>query len=145
MNQAVRTLLGLAIVATGCTQGENTSSARPSPETASGARGGTLTVADRTYSVVPSVQCSVYPNNQVNIAGHAAEDESLEVTIDFYPDGDGPSGVTLGTDGREGSWFSMRETLQWRIDAQRVSGTATFSEYRGGMGKTAEGSFDISC
>ena len=68
-----------------------------------------------------------------------------EITIDYYPDGDGPIGATLGDDRREGSWFALRETINWQVDGRKVHATATFSEYRGGNGKKAEGSFTISC
>jgi hypothetical protein len=108
-------------------------------------RGGTITVGEQVFTFVPSIQCSVYPGNVVSIAGHATEDESAEITIDYTPDGDGPTGVTIGTDSRPGSWFSIGETLHFEIDGRHVRGTTTFSEYRGGNGRNEKGSFDISC
>lgn len=134
-------------IAAGCGMEDNSSVGQTSAGQASAksSRGGTITVGEQLFTFVPSIQCSVYPNNQVNIAGHTAEDESLEVTIDYYPENDGPIGVILGTDGRDGSWFSSRETTKFEIDGRQVRGTTTFSEFRSGNGKSAEGSFEISC
>jgi hypothetical protein len=139
---------GIAGVLLACTLAACGSDAADTPVAqASGShqRGGTITVGEQVFTFVPSIQCSIYPGNVVSIAGHAAEDESTEITIDYAPDGNGPTGVTIGTDGRAGSWFAIGETLHFDIDGRHVSGSATFSEYRGGNGKTAPGSFDIDC
>ncbi|MGA8203158.1 MAG: hypothetical protein WB812_01490 [Woeseiaceae bacterium] len=136
-------LLAWTIGAAGC--GSDAADGRSAPETSAHERGGTITVGEQVFTFVPSIQCSVYPGNVVSIAGHAAEDESTEITIDYAPDGDGPTAASIDTDGRPGSWFSIRETLQFDIEGRHVRGIATFSEYSGGTGKTAPGSFDIGC
>ena len=146
MRSLVSAIIACAIAA-GCGVESNSGEGQTSAAQASSSysRGGTITVGEQSFTFVPSIQCSVYPNNQVNIAGHTAEDESLEVTIDYYPENDGPIGVILGTDGRDGSWFSSRESTKFEIDGRQVRGTTTFTEFRGGNGKSAEGSFEIRC
>jgi hypothetical protein len=140
------TLLFACAVAAGCGWDSNPGVGPTSDDQASSSnsRGGTITVGEQTWTFVPSIQCSIYAGNLVSIAGHAAEDPSLEIVID-YTTQRGPVGVSVGADRREGSWFAVRDSLQWQIEGQQVRGTATFSEFRGGSGKSAEGSFDISC
>jgi hypothetical protein len=103
-------------------------------------RGGTITVGDSSWTIVPSTQCSIYPGKVVSIAGHAAEDESVEIVIDFG----GPDQVRIG-EGRDAIWHAVRDTIEMSIDGRQVTGTATFTEYSGGGGKSAAGSWDVSC
>ncbi len=146
----MKRLVALALacgIAAGCGDGGDSGAESASEDQLSAklTRGGIITVGEQSWTFVPSMQCSIYPNNQVNISGHTAEDESYEVTIDYYPENDGPIGVVLGTDGHDGSWFAIREAVKFEIDGRQVRGTATFSEFRSGRGKTAEGSFEITC
>ena len=104
-------------------------------------RGGTLTVGTDTWTIVPAIQCSIYPGGVVSIAGHAAEDPSLEIVIDWC----GPTGVRIGQDGSETSWFGTRDTIQMEIDGKTVRGTATFNEYSTGTGESRPGSFEVNC
>jgi len=140
---AIIVVLGAAI---GCStdSGTGAESASVAQASTTAARGGTITVGEQNWTIVSSTQCSIYPGNVVSIAGHAAEDTSLEIVID-YTTQRGPVGVSVGSDRREGSWFAVKDSLQWQIEERQVSGTATFSEFRSGNGKTAEGSFEISC
>ena len=145
LKQLRRGFAGILLACTLAACGSDAADTPAAQPSGSHQRGGTITVGERVFTFVPSIQCSVYPGKVVSIAGHAAEDENLEITIDYTPDGDGPTSVTIGTDGRPGSWFAIEETLHFDIDGRHVSGSATFSEYRGGNGKTAPGSFDIDC
>jgi hypothetical protein len=107
-------------------------------------RGGTFAVGDDSWTFVPSIQCSVYPGNVVSIAGHAAEDPSLEIVIDYDAER-GPVGARIGDDGSAVSWHAMPDTLRFEIDGRRVRGVATFNVYWTGAGESAPGSFDIHC
>jgi hypothetical protein len=101
-----------------------------------------VTVGEDSWTFVPSTQCSIYPGNVVSIAGHAAEDPSLEIVIDYG----GPTGVTIGTYGREPWWQAVANTMKVEIEGRRmIQGTATFEVYRNGTKETHEGSFEITC
>ena len=76
MNKFTATLLAITIVPTACGDDAGDSAGAASSP-ASDERGGTVTVGETTWTFVPSMQCGVYPNGQVNISGHAAEDQSL--------------------------------------------------------------------
>jgi len=147
------TLLFACAVAAGCGMGSNSGVGQTADAQASSSnsRGGTITIGEQTWTFVPSIQCSIYSGNLVSIAGHAAEDPSLEISID-YTTQRGPVGVSVGTDGRDGGWFAVKDTLQWQIEGRQVRGTATFSESRGDSGSfpggsrsSVEGSFEITC
>ena len=103
-------------------------------------RGGAITVGDTTWQLVPAIQCSVYPGNVVNIAGHAASDPALEIVIDY----NGPTGVRIGGEGAV-SWHAIKDSLKFDIDGKRVQGSATFNTDMFGAGESAPGSFDINC
>jgi hypothetical protein len=104
-------------------------------------RGGTLTVGAETWTIVPAIQCSVFPGNVISIAGHAAEDPSLEIVIDYG----GPTGVRIGDEGTGTSWFGVRDTIQVDIDGKTIRGTATFSDSSSGTGESQPGSFEVNC
>ena len=78
-------------------------------------------------------------HNIVSIAGHAAEDPSMEIALDFG----GPTGVRVG----EGSdaWHAQKDSINVQIEGKRVQGTATFFQYSGSPEATQQGSFDVSC
>ena len=139
------TLLLATIVAYGCGGGAEPTTSIATDSRPSADRGGTITVGDQTWTLVPSMQCSVYPNNQVNIAGHAANDPDFEITVDYYPDGDGPIGVTGGSYGRAGSWGTQRPTVTFTIEGKHVRGTATFDVITQQGQQTVDGSFSITC
>ena len=137
--------LVLIFAATGCSGDEPTSgSAAVSAEGAKPVkaveRGGTISVGEETWILVPKF-CSVYPGNVVNIAGHAQGDPSLEIVIDHG----GPDQVVIGSGGREALWYAMKETLKIQVDGKNVKGAATFNKSMYGSGESAEGSFEVNC
>ena len=106
-------------------------------------RGGSITIGDRTWLIIPSIQCSVYPGDVVAIAGHAESDPDLEIVIDNDPNG--RSGVSIGGKGQAVTWHSVKESLQMTIDGKQVQGSATFSADFGGGGETEQGTFKVDC
>ena len=106
-------------------------------------RGGSVTIGDQSWVIVPSVQCGVYPGEIVSIAGHAESDADLEIVIDHDPSG--RSGVRVGGDGQSASWHSVPETLELSVRGRQVQGSATFSAYFGGAGETKQGTFKVDC
>lgn len=119
----------------------NVPSSMPAP--APGQRGGSIRVGEQTWTIVPSIQCRVFPGGIVSIAGHAESDPKLEIVIDVDPHG--PTGVRIGADGGSVSWNTVRETLKIEVKGKQVKGTATFSVYSGGAGERAEGEFRVDC
>jgi len=103
-------------------------------------RGGTIMVGDTSWEIVPAIQCSVYPGEVVNIAGHAGNDPELEIAIDY----NGPTAVRIGGEGGI-SWYAMKDTLKIKIDGKRVQGSATFNTDFSGAGTSAAGTFDVDC
>lgn len=124
----------------GASQGERAAAASPPQKSQ---RGGSVTVGDQTWILVPAIQCGVYPGDVVAIAGHAASDPDLEIVIDNDPNG--RSGVSIGGDRQAVSWHSTRESLQMKINGKQVQGSATFSTGYGGSGKTEQGTFKVDC
>lgn len=104
-------------------------------------RGGTITVGEESWTIVPSISCSVYPNNVVHIAGHAAENTGLEIVIDWG----GPNQARIAESDSGPGWHAIRDTLEVQVDGKTVKGSATFSEYFSGTGDRAEGSFEVNC
>ena len=100
-------------------------------------KGGSITVGEDSWTLVPAIQCSVYPGDIVNIAGHAKEDDSLEIVIDYG----GPTGVRVGQ-GAD-AWHARKESIAVQIENKRVQGTATFIQHTGS--EEHPGSFDVSC
>lgn len=136
--------LAASLATAGCgTDSDNGGERTGSAPAAKSARGGTITVGEESWTFVPSTQCSVYPGNVVHIAGHAAEDPSLEIVIDYSPD-DGYAEARVGSDSGAG-WHAMRDTLTFQIDGKHVVGSATFNVYATGTGESAQGSFEITC
>ena len=111
--------------------------AQPTPTTQ---RGGTITVGGSSWTIVPATQCSVYSGSVVNIAGHAAEDESLEIVIDYG----GPNQVRIG-EGSGAIWHAVPGSIEMQIEGRRVTGSANFTEQFGGAGTPATGSWDVGC
>jgi hypothetical protein len=134
-------LLALLILSlAGCGESGAEQAAMPEASAQPAQRGGTITVGDSSWTIVPSTQCSVYPGNVVNIAGHAAEDESLEIVIDYG----GPNQVRIG-EGRGAIWHAVPDSIQMQIAGRRVTGSANFTTQPGGTGTSATGSWDVGC
>jgi len=128
----------------GCGGGDSPSAPAATPAAGGSAapaaeRGGMITVGDQTWDIVLK-SCQVYPGPIVNIWGHAESDPELEITIDYG----GPDQVNVG-DGRDALWHAVKETLEVQVDGRSVRGTASFSEFFGGAGNTADGSFEVNC
>jgi len=107
---------------------------------------GTVTIGDESWGVVPSVQCSFTDASGipvVSIAGHAASDESIEITIDFDPRDTGLT-LTVKGAGEDPSWTAINETFTTHVGGTRISGEGTFSNAPIGA-DTAEGSFEVAC
>ena len=135
----------VALAMVGCGSGKDANSEQAQSAAAGGAapaaeRGGTITVGEVSWALIPAIQCSVYPGDVVNIAGHAASDPELEIAIDY----NGPTGVRIGGEGGL-SWYAMKDTLNVQIDGKRVQGSATFNTDFSGAGQSAAGSFDVNC
>lgn len=136
------TLATLAILAlAGCGDGGNGSSEGSGAQASGDEPGGTFIVGDESWTVVPSLQCSIYPGNIVSIAGHAAENPDLEVVIDWG----GPNGARIAESDSGPGWHAVRDTLTIEIDGSVVRGRATFSDNSFGTGERAEGSFEVRC
>jgi hypothetical protein len=137
--------LVLSWLAAGCGAEDDANGQSTMPETTANSpvaaeRGGTIIVGEDSWTLVPAVQCSVYPGDVVSIAGHAAEDPSLEITIDYG----GPNQLVIGS-GRDALWYAKQDTIQIEIEGKRVRGTATFTQYSSGTGESREGSFYVQC
>lgn len=145
----MRTLIGAAVLIAagiaGCdpanTDTSGDTAAATADQTNGSPRGGTFTVGDESWAIVPATQCSVYPGNVVNIAGHAAGNPELEIIIDWG----GPNQARVAESDSGPGWHAIRDTLKVEVNGKAVRGTATFSEYATGTGKTAEGSFEVNC
>lgn len=144
----MRTIEGAVILAVmgfaGCggPGGGNGGSASPAVSQSGGQeRRGTITVGEESWTIVPSISCSVYPGGIVNIAGHAAENPELEIVIDWG----GPNQARIAESDSGPGWHAIRDTLNVEVDGKAVRGSATFSEYFTGTGDQAEGSFEVNC
>lgn len=142
MRPILMSVISVFAVLSGC-GGENggATTSTPGNQPAAVERGGTITVAGERWTFVPSISCSVYPGPVVNIAGHAAEEPSLEIVIDWG----GPNQARIAETDSGPGWHAIRDTLNVEVNGKRVKGSATFSEYYTGTGKQGEGSFDIQC
>lgn len=147
MRNWIASIPALMLAVAGCgpvDHGEDseTSSAPPKDRQASvGAQqGGTISVGEERWTIVPKTQCSIYPGDVVSIAGHAAEDPSLEIVIDYG----GPNQVVIGS-GRNVRWHANKNSMTIKIDGRHVQGAATFTQNVTGTGESREGSFDVTC
>ena len=106
-------------------------------------RGGTISVGEDSWQIVPAIQCRVFPGGIVSIAGHAGSDPDLEIVIDVDPHG--PTGVRVGGEGGGVSWHSVKGSFDIEVQGKRVRGAGTFSQYYGGAGETRQGEFTVDC
>ncbi|HEX5693820.1 MAG TPA: hypothetical protein VFY00_04275 [Arenimonas sp.] len=89
------------------------------------------------------VQCSVGPGPVVSIAGHAAEDEAVEIVVDYHGT-EGPTGVSVTKPGGTVDWTAYA-SMNFQIERQRVQGAGYFTGTMRGIQKQAHGRFDIDC
>jgi hypothetical protein len=157
MKLATRCFGALAIVAAaaGC-QGEDSASgaaAQPANEpatqapaparTADAARTGSIEIDGQAWNVVPAIQCGIYPGPVVAIAGHAAEDEAIEITIDY----DSGGLIQAAVENPDGSlaWRSSDGSLSVSVEGDVVTGRANFTSSAGGSTATEQGTFKVNC
>ena len=142
VSESAAVLLVMSIAGCSGPDSGNSDSASPAASQSAGQqRGGTITVGEESWTIVPSISCSIYPGNIVNIAGHAAENAEMEIVIDWG----GPNQVTIAEHDSAAGWYADRETLVVQVDGKTVKGSATFGEHFGGRGEQAEGSFEVNC
>jgi hypothetical protein len=134
----------LVMSITGCSgpdSGNGDSASSAASQSAGQQRGGIIIVGEEAWTIVPSISCSVYPGNVVHIAGHGENNTELEIVIDWG----GPNQARIAESDAGPGWHAIRDTLDVQVDGKTVKGSATFSEYFGGAGDRAEGSFEVSC
>lgn len=115
----------------------------PAPEASAPRPVGTIVVDGRTWNVIADVQCSVGPGPVVSIAGHAADDEAVEIVID-YNGNEGPTGASVRKADGSVDWTAYA-SMNFQIERQRVQGTGFFTGSPGGVQQQANGQFDVDC
>jgi len=105
--------------------------------------GGTVTVGEESWTLVPAIQCGVFPGPQVHISGHAEEDESIEILIDL-DEGTDLKSVSVQADDDDPWWEAQDDAVTIEVDGRTVRGSGTFSSPFADRG-TREGSFEIEC
>jgi len=140
-------LLIIATFASGCQQAESPAPAPVSQEAGAQPQtqrtAGSITIDEQTWTLVPDIQCSVYPGPVVSIAGHAAEDEAVEIVID-YNGTEGPTGVSVTKPGGTLEWNAYA-SMNFQIERKRVQGAGYFTGSTHGATRQAEGRFDVDC
>lgn len=143
MRTLIIAMLGMLLPMAGC-GGDNGGSSPGAGEGGPPAatKGGTITVGEETWTLVPAISCFIYPGGgEISIAGHAKENPELEISLDWG----GSNSVYVAESDSARGWHAIRETLEVRLDGRRVTGSATFSEYWTGTGDQQQGSFDFQC
>ena len=137
-------LFVIASMATGCGQGDQApASAQPPAAAPEPAPAGFIEIDGQTWTVVPDVQCSVFPGPVVAIAGHAAEDKGTEIVVDFnLPDG--PTGVSVIPSNGTTEWHA-ESAMNFDITGKRVRGAGYFAGSLRGATRQAQGRFEITC
>tara|TARA_R110002020_G_scaffold86363_4_gene212770 strand:+ start:1924 stop:2367 length:444 start_codon:yes stop_codon:yes gene_type:complete len=137
-------LFVIVSMASGCGQGdEASSSAQPAAAPAAPSPAGFIEIDGQTWTVVPDVQCSVFPGPVVSIAGHAAEDKGTEIVVDFnLPDG--PTGVSVVPSNGTTEWHA-ESAMNFDITGKRVRGAGYFAGSLRGATRQAQGRFEITC
>lgn len=140
-------LLVIVLFASGCQRTEAPESSQAQGDTLAPAAAprpaGTITIDGRTWTVIADVQCSVAPGPVVAIAGHAAEDKTVEITID-YNGNQGPTGASVTKPDGTVDWTAYA-SMNFQIERQRVQGAGYFTGTMRGIQKQAEGRFDVDC
>jgi hypothetical protein len=145
--------LAIVAAAAGC-QGEDSASGaaaqpanEPAPQAAAPApapaRTGSIEINGQAWTVVPAIQCGVYPGPVIAISGHAAEDEAIEITIDY----DSSGLVQAAVENPDGSlaWRSSDGSLTVTVEGGLVTGKANFTSSAGDGTATAQGTFEVNC
>jgi hypothetical protein len=141
--------IGLVLVAAvlvGCgdtgsrTAGPGASQATRTEGVVGAQRAGSIEINGESWTLVPNIQCGVFPGNIVAIAGYAAEDPDTEIVIDYDAER-GPIGVRVEKPNGRPAWSAGENDLAFTIDGKKVSGSGTFTE----AGRQAQGRFEVAC
>lgn len=137
-------LCAIALMAAGCGRGDQAPASAQSPAAARAPTpAGFIEIDGQTWTVVPDVQCSVFPGPVVSIAGHAAEDKGTEIVVDFnLPDG--PTGVSVVPSNGTTEWHA-ESAMNFDITGKRVRGAGYFAGSLRGATRQAQGRFEITC
>jgi hypothetical protein len=104
---------------------------------------GSVTVGDESWNVVAS-ECEFTdtgtPITLVSIVGHAEEDDSIEIMLEFDPTDTGLT-LTVQSAGGDPDWTAVNETFAEQVGGMHISGEGEFS----GGTETRKGSFDLRC
>ncbi len=134
------------VLAVGCSDTANTDTqpaTSPAPASQSSPateRGGTITVADESWTIAKFGQCDSYPGDIVHIWGQSTDDPPVEITIDYG----GPNSAKIGEE-YPPKWQTEPDTLKVQIDGRRIQGSATFFRHANGQKEFAQGSFEMNC
>lgn len=102
-----------------------------------GARGGgEITVGERTWTFVPTIQCMVSGDEIAVIAGQALDDPRVQFSVDVTPDGQ-----RLDVTVDDADMMAQGDEVTVTIDGRQVAGAATLSD---GVTST-EARFDLVC
>lgn len=148
-------LLVVACVSMGCRANDSASEAdalatgseaSPSAETkgSAGVRTGTIEIDGEIWTIVPAVQCSVYPGPVAYVAGHADKDDTVEITLDYNP-GDRLVGATVENSDGTLAWVAMDEQVRFEVDGDHIKGEGRFTWQGAGAAREAPGKFDVRC
>lgn len=153
---ALAIVFSLSVLASACDSGgestnNETAKTGEANDAAAGesSRTGTITIGGDTWTVVPATQCSVYSGNVVMIAGHAAENEEIEIVIDHDPSSELVSAYVQGPDNSP-YWIAQDDAITFEIDGKTVKGGGTFSvglggQVEDGQPRQVEGAFEVNC
>lgn len=138
-------LLAFGLFAGGCQRSEGPAPDAPQADAPAPAPrpAGTITIDGQIWTVIADEQCSVGPGPVVSIAGHAAEDEKVEIVID-YSGAEGPTGVSVTKPDKTVDWTAYA-SMNFQIERQRVQGAGYFDGTVRGVRKQAAGRFDVDC
>ncbi len=110
-----------------------------------GDQGGTITIGDQTWTIVPTIQCGNYyeQTGQVYISGVAAEDENIEISIDYD---DSLKAAAVGhSQSREAPQWQANEDsgITFEVDGDTIRGSGTFIDFL--SLEEQPGSFEVTC
>ena len=101
---------------------------------------GEVTIGAETWVFVPDIQCSVWPDDTINIAGSAEMDSEVEIVFDRFDDGS----QDLRVSGPDFTWMATTDDFdEVSVEGDTVSGSATMSRMIGG--DTATATFEFRC
>lgn len=127
----------------GSPESEATNSA---PENGGTSAGGSISIGEESWMIVPAVQCGIFGSDVVAIAGYAESNEDVEIVIDYDP-GNDLVGVRVQGPNDAPYWLagdgSVGDDLEFNVSGDTVSGSGSFYEF--GVGDPVPGSFEVTC